>query len=74
MSEDVWNKKKIDFSTKTSLITCVAYCTSWSGTGSAKNCNAVSYDKGIEIKAITTNVLKIDCKLFGCSLICGKVR
>ena len=47
MSEDVWNEKKFDFSTKTSLITCVAYCTSWSGTGSGKNCNAVSYDKGM---------------------------
>ena len=46
MSEDVWNKKKFDFSTKTSLITCVAYCMSWSGTGSEKICNAVSYDKG----------------------------
>ena len=49
MSEDVWNEKKFDFSTKTSLITCVAYCMSWSGTGSEKICNAVSYDKGIEI-------------------------
>ena len=49
MSEDVWNEKKFDVSTKTSLITCVAYCTSWSGTGSEKICNAVSYDKGIEI-------------------------
>ena len=48
MSEDVWNEKKFDFSTKTSLITCVAYCMSWSGTGSEKNCNAISYDKGIE--------------------------
>ena len=49
MSEDVWNEKKFDFSTKTSLITCVAYCMSWAGTGSEKNCNAVSYDKGIKI-------------------------
>ena len=54
MSEDVWNEKKFDFSTKTSLITCVAYCMSWSATGSEKICNAVSYDKGIEI---TINVL-----------------
>ena len=54
MSEVVWNEKKFDFSTKTSLITCIAYCMSWSGTGSEKICNAVSYDKGIEItKAIT---------------------
>ena len=49
MSEDVWNEKKFDFSTKTSLITCVAYCMSWAGTGSEKVCNAVSYDKGIKI-------------------------
>ena len=54
MSEDVWNEKKFDFSTKTSLITCVAYCMSWSGTGSEKICNAVSYDKGIEITKVIT--------------------
>ena len=47
MSEDVRNEKKFDFSTKTSLITCVEYCMVWSGTGSKKICNAVSYDKGI---------------------------
>ena len=62
MSEDVWNEKKFDFSTKTSLITCVAYCMSWSGTGSEKICNAVSYDKGIEItKAI--KLLERSCLL-----------
>lgn len=62
MSEDVWNEKKFDFATKTSLITCVAYCMSWSGTGSEKICNAVSYDKGIEItKAIT--LLERSCLL-----------
>ena len=54
MSEEVWNEKKFDFSTKTSLITCVAYCMSWSGTGSEKICNAVSYDKGIEITKVIT--------------------
>ena len=41
MSENVWKNKIFDISAKSSLIVCIAHCTSWEG----QNCNAIYYGK-----------------------------